>query len=187
MKPGKGNRFICDSECCHFKSIGICSHTVAVAELNGKLLEFVAFYKKTKRVPNLTSMATSGMPKGKGRKGSEPPRKRKRKETVESRVSLQIPEPSSNFQVASPLGSLQCSHDITISPQINITSSSFCTSATVTNNPSTQDYVATLAKCTTEASVISPTGTIPIVFHNWKHICLLRMWSAVSETSHFTI
>ena len=43
----------------------------------GKLPEFVAWYKKSRKVPNLTKFAEATMPKGRGRKGSEGPRKRK--------------------------------------------------------------------------------------------------------------
>lgn len=66
VKPAKGGRFICDSNCAHYKSLGICSHTVAVAELNNSLIEFLAFYKKSKakHIPNLTAMAISDMPNG---------------------------------------------------------------------------------------------------------------------------
>ena len=28
VKPGKGGRFLCDSECLHYKSLGICSHVL---------------------------------------------------------------------------------------------------------------------------------------------------------------
>ena len=40
--PCKGSQFKCDSDCVNFKSLGICSHSVAVAEINQQLLEFVA-------------------------------------------------------------------------------------------------------------------------------------------------
>ena len=76
--PGKGGRFQCDSECLHYKSLEICSHVVATAEVNNSLLEFSVYYRKLKKVPNFTDLAVSGMPVGRGRKGSVPPRKRKR-------------------------------------------------------------------------------------------------------------
>ena len=69
--------------------------------MNVLTLESV-YYKKSKCVPNLTSMALTGMPTGKGRKGSEPPRKRKKKEEVESHVPLSVPEPSAKDTSASP-------------------------------------------------------------------------------------
>ena len=37
---GKGGQFKCDEECLNFKSIGICSHTVAVAHLNNSVQQF---------------------------------------------------------------------------------------------------------------------------------------------------
>ena len=73
VKQGKGGNFVCD--CINYKSLRICSHTVAVAELNDSLIEFLSYLKKLKHAPNLTAMAISDMPKGKERKGSEPPRK----------------------------------------------------------------------------------------------------------------
>ena len=40
--PCKNRCFKCDSDCLNFKSLGICSHTVATAELNNQLKEFVS-------------------------------------------------------------------------------------------------------------------------------------------------
>ena len=75
--PGKGGRHVCDN-CPNYKSLGICSHTVAVAEANGMLSEFIAWFRKSKNVsPNLTKLLTSDMPQGRGRKGGKGPRKRK--------------------------------------------------------------------------------------------------------------
>ena len=75
--PGKGGRFTCDN-CPNYKSLGICSHTVAVAETNGMLHDFITWFRKSKNVtPNLTKLLTSDMPQGRGRKGGKCPRKRK--------------------------------------------------------------------------------------------------------------
>ena len=64
----------------------ICSHTVAAAEVNGELKQFIDNFTKKKRQPNLTKLALHGMPAGRGRKGGQPPRKRVHKETVDSTV-----------------------------------------------------------------------------------------------------
>ncbi len=77
VTPIKGGGFSCDSNCANWKSLGICSHSIAVAEINGKLSEFVAFVQKKKKRPNITKLTTASMPKGRGRKGGVPPRKRK--------------------------------------------------------------------------------------------------------------
>ena len=69
VTPRKGSDFSCHSSCPNWKSLGLCSHSIAVAELNGKHLEFISAKKKKKRFPNITSLVTTGMPKGRGRKG----------------------------------------------------------------------------------------------------------------------
>lgn len=73
----KGGAFSCDSDCPNWKAMGICSHSVAVAEVSCKLSEFVDWYKKSKKIPNLTKFAEATMPKGRGRKGCVASRKRK--------------------------------------------------------------------------------------------------------------
>ncbi len=79
--PCKGGRFKCDSDCANFKSLGICSHSVAVAEVNKQLSEFLVSFKKTKKRPNFTQLALHGMPAGRGKKGSQASRKRKQSVT----------------------------------------------------------------------------------------------------------
>ena len=82
----KGGAFTCNTDCPNWKGMGICSHSVAVAELSGQLPEFVAYYKRNKRIPSLTKMAVATMPKGRGRKGGEQPQKRRRVVQTETRV-----------------------------------------------------------------------------------------------------
>ena len=84
--PCKSSGFKCDSDCANFKSLGICSHTVVVAHLNDQLSEFVTRFKKAKKKPNLMKLAVHGMPAGRGKKGSRPPRKRAKAESFEERV-----------------------------------------------------------------------------------------------------
>ena len=90
--PTKGSGFSCDNNCSNWKSIGLCSHSVAVAESNGKLEEFIMGVKRKKKIPNMTALATSTMPKGRGRKGSIPPHTRKSTCAAESctRVSMNV-------------------------------------------------------------------------------------------------
>ena len=65
VTPKKGGEFSCDSNCPNWKSIGICSHSVAVAEVNGKLAHFLSAKKKKKsKAPNVTSLLTTKMPRG---------------------------------------------------------------------------------------------------------------------------
>ena len=48
VTPTKAGGFSCDSNCPNWKSIGICAHSVAVAQVNGKLEEFISVVKKKK-------------------------------------------------------------------------------------------------------------------------------------------
>ena len=85
VTPGKGGSLSCDSNCVN-RSTKICEHTLAVAQLNGTLQEFVTWYKRSKRGPNLTSMTAAGGPKNAGRK----PGKRKRSNAKAQPVLQQI-------------------------------------------------------------------------------------------------
>ena len=86
VTPGSNNKFNCD--CANNRSLGICSHVVAVAEVNGKLKQFIELYRKAKKMPSLTKLATSDMPKGRGRKGGRVPRKKQTKTPIATRVDL---------------------------------------------------------------------------------------------------
>ena len=57
--------------------MGICSHCVVVAEMSTKLPQFVEWFKKSKKVPNLSKFAETTMSKGRGEKGGACSRKRK--------------------------------------------------------------------------------------------------------------
>ena len=58
----------CDQACVNWCTHSLCSHTVAVAETMKRLKEFLNWFKKQKRSPNLTSLANINMPQNKGRK-----------------------------------------------------------------------------------------------------------------------
>ena len=75
-KKKKGD-FSCDSNCPNYKALAICSHVVAVAEINGQLSDFIAAVKRRKPQPNVTRLVTTNMPKGRGRKGGVAPRSRR--------------------------------------------------------------------------------------------------------------
>ena len=63
----------CDDKCPHFKSIKLCSHTVAASEVNGELREFISWFKtkKSSDSPNLVQLGMHGMPAGAGRKSDK--------------------------------------------------------------------------------------------------------------------
>ena len=47
--PGSSGKFTCD--CANYNSLSLCSHAVAVAEINGKLTQFVEWHRKCKKSP----------------------------------------------------------------------------------------------------------------------------------------
>ena len=73
-----GSHYKCDEKCPHFKSINICSHSVAAAEANGDLGKFLLWFRRnrSKKSPNLTELSTDGMPQGAGRKGGKAAKKK---------------------------------------------------------------------------------------------------------------
>ena len=89
VTPKKGGDFSCDSNCPNWKSMGICSHSVAVAEVNKKLPQFLS--AKKRRKANVTSLLTTNMPKGRGRKGGAAPRSRKAAQPVTTRIEMSTP------------------------------------------------------------------------------------------------
>ena len=78
--------FACDSECPNWKVLGICAHSVAVAEMSGKLPVFVERIKKHNKTPSISNFAEATMPKGRGKKGGETSQKHKEPSVIETRV-----------------------------------------------------------------------------------------------------
>lgn len=75
VSPG---HYICDKHCLQWTSSQICSHTLVAAEINGELRLFLQWYTSSDLQPNITQLAMAGLPKGRGRKGGVPKRKRLR-------------------------------------------------------------------------------------------------------------
>ena len=67
----------CEPSCLRWSSYKLCSHTVAVAEKQGVLMGFIKKYAKSSREPNLTSLPTHDMPKGRGKKTTKATQRRK--------------------------------------------------------------------------------------------------------------
>ena len=84
----KNGGLACDKDCPQYASAGFCSHVVAAAQHDNQLPKLVASYQSIKHGPNLMKLATCDMPKGRGRKGSKGPAKRKRQEAIEIRYEL---------------------------------------------------------------------------------------------------
>ena len=74
----RSGQYCCDSACPNWRSLGICAHSVA----------YVTWFSKAKKTPNLTKLATTNMPAGRGRKGGVPPRKRRKIQSPKTRVSF---------------------------------------------------------------------------------------------------
>ena len=84
-------QYKCDDKCLQYKSVSVCSHTVAAAEINGHLTKFIDFLRRHNCSPNLTQLAQHGMPAGAGRKGGKPAKKkqpRKKAPSEENRIPL---------------------------------------------------------------------------------------------------
>ena len=65
-----GGQYVCDSACIQWNSAKICSHTLAVAEANGELKQFLQWYSTSGVSPNITVLGMEGLPKGRaGQKG----------------------------------------------------------------------------------------------------------------------
>ena len=84
----RSGQYTCDKDCPNWESLSICSHSVASAEDNGDHEVFIEWFKKAKKSPNITKLVTTKMPQGRGRKGCVPPRKKKRKVTVQTHQAL---------------------------------------------------------------------------------------------------
>ena len=72
-----------------FKCLNICSHTLAAARIND---DVDGFHKKFgNRLPNLTQLASHGMPANAGRKVGKAPRKKTTRSVItsENRIPLQ--------------------------------------------------------------------------------------------------
>ena len=69
--------------------------SVAVAQINDKLPAFLAAKKRRKTSVNVTNLLKTDLPKGSGRKGGVPPRKKKPCNQTTSRIEMTVHEPSS--------------------------------------------------------------------------------------------
>ena len=83
---GSSGRFTCN--CANYQSLSLCSHAVAVAEINGRLEEFVEWHRKLKKSPSVTKLLVKDAYKGCGRKGGKAPPKKKKVEPIRERVEL---------------------------------------------------------------------------------------------------
>ena len=78
IQQAKSGQFFCEASCPMWQSSRICSHCVAAAQFSNQLKSFISWYNKSKSLPNFDKLSKVGMPRGSGRKGEKPPRKRKK-------------------------------------------------------------------------------------------------------------
>lgn len=96
----------CDDKCPQYKSLSLCSHTVAAAESNQELRFLTQWYrtKRAKQPSNLGALAMHGMPAGAGRKGGKLPKRKtpscSRIRTDENTVPLRCGQ--ANLQAVDP-------------------------------------------------------------------------------------
>ena len=60
--------FSCDEQCLSYKSMKVCSHTLAIAMKTDSVKEFVKAYCSRKRKPNFAALAEAGKPHTTGKK-----------------------------------------------------------------------------------------------------------------------
>ena len=87
VTPGRKNDsvFLCDKNCARFAAYKFCSHTIAVAKINGCLQLFVKEIVKGKNVVNISKLA---LKTGAGEKGGKPKPKRRRVTTSVDDLSV---------------------------------------------------------------------------------------------------
>ena len=164
--PCRNTNFKCDSDCLNFKALNICSHTVAVAEANMSLAEFLAHFEKAKRKPNFTAVALHGNPAGSGRKGGAPPRKRKKLTTCTSttRVDrLENTSPSANMS-ATTVGNAS---QVCSASTVNISLSSQAGPSYAYSSPYTSVWPSLSSQAGPSYAYSSPYTSSP--YYDWGH------------------
>ncbi len=111
--------------------MNISSHTVAEAEANKSLAEFLAHFQNAKKKANFTAVALHGNPTGSGRKGGAPPRKRKKTECAASTTRIDRLYPSATMN-AKTIGNAS---QVCSASTVNISLSSNAGSSYTTSNP----------------------------------------------------
>ena len=79
---------VCDANCPQWVSSKICSHAVAVAEIDSSLRSFLDWSIACAVQPNRTTLSMSGMPSGRGKKKNQIRSQRKGKQRAASPETL---------------------------------------------------------------------------------------------------
>ena len=125
-------QFMCDSQCEMFTAYKICAHTIATAEVNGKLSDFLTWFLKTLRRGNLTKLAGIDMPSKSGKKKGSKLYSKKKKTMAENpivmRHRIQLPSVESPiYTIGQPsriTSTVASTNTHSFSPGIAVTDSS---------------------------------------------------------------
>ena len=140
VTPGSNGKFNCD--CANYHSLSLCSHAVAVAEINGRLAQFVEWHRKSKKSTSFTKLLMKDVPKGYGRKGGKAPPRKKKVEPVMKRVKLTPISPHAGTE-----SNLHCTPEMTsTTPSLLHTTVSNC------------DYHITNVQTASHSQLINPVS-----------------------------
>lgn len=155
VTKGKGNKFSCDNDCPNWKSLGICSHSVSVAHLNGQMREFCDQHRKHKHLPSITKLVLTGLTGGVGNKGNRVTRKRKHEEvTARAILSVATPKPVTTTPSCTKPPVV---HQTSVTSTTAVVHSTVSSSAYCLPGPSSQTTQSTAC------SSVVPCSTLPAV------------------------
>lgn len=163
VSPG---HYICDKNCLQWTSSQICSHTLVAAETNGELKLFLQWYTNNDPQPNITQLAMAGLPKGRGRKGGIPKRKRLRTAVatptvVVSRSATQhTPSCCSSSLGGIPSSANDINDTVLVSPH---TSSNHCSPSSHQPNRPASINVTNFSPCLQSTQVGNSTASLPAI------------------------
>ena len=108
-----GAYYVCSASCIDFKAYGICAHTLAVAEMDSSLTDFIKCYKATNQgPPKVDALINIDLPTGRGSKKTKSTQRRRgavnsntrRKDVVECYTETTEPSSSTSGIDHSPVG-----------------------------------------------------------------------------------
>ena len=105
----------------NWSTYSLCSHTLAVSENIEHLKEFLAWFKKQKRVPNLTTITNINMPQNKGRKSGT----RKRKGAANTTPTEGMPVVASRVVPSQPHQQPRATNNVCFQTGVTSTSAGF--------------------------------------------------------------
>ena len=143
------NVFVCDCHCPRYTAYKLCPHTIAVAEINGCLKEFIKEIKKSKSCANMSKLAYHGLQGGAGEKGGKPKPKRRRYSSnvsdlpAEDRLAKRSKQPNVTSKVSHQQPVNLSAIGVDCSKQPVITPAQLSSSVEVTINPNQPLTLAT--------------------------------------------